>query len=1079
MSLFDSFMRFNTLVFHQSRLMELSGIFQLVLFYSFNIWAILHKLNPEWDAYESIDTVYNTLFLGLILIVIGMYCVVKIIYKINEGLYPTAQSMKNVRLLMLINCNICLTPTYYCLISLFMSNDYTAKAVIVRVFGSLFIGLQIIFTYFSFSLNLYYKLPLHQGIGRFDTNAQTAELLLLVAQGFGFIFDTPWVAVVIGVGISLYLCRRGLMMPSFQSFRLCQFQLSVYFTYCCLMLLQVIFLVFTDLNVCGAVFTIVECAVLVILFYGVFRSYVKSFSPDISVIRITQALLRGQLNQNEYTQKLTALMPLHNICHFLACVHFISNFDLVEEMQEDQNSHTNSEVPDELTLDLLSTRHKGHFLLANTVFNCLNVAESKYENCHFLKSHIVRYCWINFGVIEEKNRAIELENQIILGKRTCFSSYTLVLISTIRKLKDLCEFSTENDLTVLMKNSYEVFCTEQMKQASTSLYTILKALESGKDPKLALLSSLFVVHAKKSFKSIKELFQKYPQDPTTLKLLSLYLTSIENDSDAGSFVIKTMESFDLNKGEEMNILDIAPVKEEFSHESQKRKGSFSQFDYVGKFLVINENMKKTRFDMLQWQKQFHYVIKFTFLIFIFALITCVFFNGYILINYFALQLSYSQVASTLPYQRQRADSSYLSNSEDFIPNLRQLQNCTTLLISMGKLDGYNTIQYLDTATLWSPSVINKTHYTLIPVSYVDANLDQMTLHASSMLSEDLKTTFISFCAMTTSRLQIGRLEDYEKQLEARLMVRNLYYFEYSFIPVIASSMLLLIIVILVYLSKIKSECKIKITDIRAKALDIQKLVVVMKAKIFANVEDHHTHLNQSMNAYNLKAKSKSKNIFVIIVTFLFILCVVSLFMYIIYSVREDAMNITYFQSHLAMATTSILFSFYHIQSLGYMNITTNPIVNFHADLYRNSTQYSLGLMSASMANLASYVRNPYFTELTNYEYYTELILEKYCTEDLCEESLGFEVNEFTRAIANCFNKGCVSIKDVLDTATRLSIWSRLELMELELINEDLLTKRRLIIILVCLSLTIVVVISLAWLVNKMITDKQNTISGYE
>eukprot|EP00835_Amoeboradix_gromovi_P000002 NODE_1_length_95616_cov_0.657642.p2 type:complete len:1084 gc:universal NODE_1_length_95616_cov_0.657642:75355-72104(-) len=1076
----DSFMRFNTLVFHQSRLMELSGALQLFSVFCFNYLAILHHISSTWVDFANNDKAYGFLYFGMFLISLQTYLIGKVVYNLETGLYPTAQSIKVIRLLLLMNGYVMLPPMFYCTLSVVdsLERNLSTKSEITSVLGFLVVGGQMILTVFSSYLNLYYKLPLHQGIGRFDRNSQASEIMLLLVQGLCFLLHTPILSVSVGILFGIHLSYRGYIMPSFQSISLCQVQLAFYWSYLFFMVFQLVFLIFPNLNLSSSVFSVVQGALLFYLLYSGLKPHIRSFLPDINAIRITQALLKGHLTQTEYNQKLPLLVPMESLLKFLVSVHFLSNFNLVEEIDSGDTSNggtaSSSKQSNDVPNALLSSRHKGHCLLANTVYNCLNSAEKKLDNCAMLKCNIVRYCWMNFGVIEDKTRAVELENQIILGKRTILSSYTLILVSTIRKLKDLVEFSSENDLTVLMKDSFKEFCAKQLIKASTSLYALLKAANSEKDAKLHILSHLFVDHAYKSFHSIKELFQKYPQDPATLRLLASYFNSVENDLEAGDFVVKTMQMFDTNRGVEKDILDISAVTEE----ENERSDSFVQFDYVGKFLLINENMKKNRFQQLQWQKQFHYALKISIFILFASLVTCVLLNGYLLMDYVALQLSFSQVASTLPFKRQRADESYFQSRESFSWTLLELEECTTNLIYMGRLDSYATMQFLDASTIKSPSLINATQYTLIDASYLDANLDHMILYTNLLLPSDLKRAFISFVTMNTSILQNGRLNDFNNNLKSRFAENNLNYFEYSFLPIISASIILIATVVYTYLYYVDREKEKMLVHIRTKTREISELTLEIKTQSFSSVEDHYANLASAVDSYNIKVKSSLNNFLMSLFLAFSIVGITAVFLYLIFTVRQEAIDCAYFQTKLASAASNILFSFYHIQSLGYLKVNESSLVSIHQESFYNAANFSLLFMAENMAELASQIRDPFFVELSHSQYYKGLILDKNCESDICDQSLDFEVNEFVRSVLECFTIDCNDLSDRMNTAIAKSSWKRLEDMMSLLVLEDLLTKRRSTILVLGLCLTVALLFVLTILIKGRINKKQQTLSGY-
>eukprot|EP00834_Sanchytrium_tribonematis_P000003 NODE_2_length_91304_cov_0.692462.p3 type:complete len:1043 gc:universal NODE_2_length_91304_cov_0.692462:50898-54026(+) len=1028
----DSIMRLNCLIFHQSRLMELSAVFQLATFFVFSYWFTFNKLDPQLVAYFFPDSIDGFIYCSLMLIAGQLCLVLKILVSMNEALYPTAQNIKFLRGLILVNGYILFAPTLQVIVYVIhlCIETPTVKFVLFSIFGSILFAAQALFNMYSLYLHVYFKMPLHQGIGRYDRNSQMGEVLLVIIPCLCSLFHSVTLILISSFIITLYLCYRGTSFPSFQSVYLCQLQLASYWTYLCFIIISSLFYLLPEGNIDGLSFTLIQILLLFAMLTNSFKYYMSSFVPNIDVLRITQSYLKGQLTYNEYIQKIPLLINTDSFYPFVTAVHFLSNFNLVEEFDSDTNSTGSHSRPSQES-NVLLTRHKGHYLVSNAVYNCLIFGDTIFDKGIVLKKQAVRYCWMNFGMIEDKSRAIELENQLILGKRNILANYTLVLVSTIRKLKDLAEFSTENDLTLLMKNSYEIYCTKQMKSASASLYTILKAIENGKDLKIHLLSQLFVSNAQKSFVNLKKLFQKHPQDPTTLKLLTTFLNSIENDTESGDFISKTIEMFDTNRGIDKDILDMSAIHEESDSTKQDNSG---QFDYVGKFLIINENMKRVRFGNEQWQSRFHYLMNFAIFVLFVSLIICIILNGYTLIDYFQLQLSFSQLASILPVKRQKADTYFIDNNDLFTPSLLELEDFTTDLVYLGRTDGYDTIRFLDTSSIWSPNIINATAYTLSKSSFLDTNLDQITIYASSLLPDIIKRTFITFSTFTASVSQIVRLSEYHQDLELRLTERNYIYFEYTLFPTITLFLILVFFVAMIYTFAIKRERSVLLTEVRAKCTDALSLAAYLKGKIFSSSEEQKEYLTSVMETFNLKIKSRSKNHIFVTLIVLFSFGLVLAILSIVYVFREDAMQCAYFQSNLSASTSSVLFAFYHLQTLGRVNLTSQNILNKHYNDFLNASDFAISLMETSTAQVTSYIRNPYFAELSHYEEYKSLIFDKNCVNDVCEESLDFEVNQFTRSLTNCLFDTCTNLQDVLDTALNQILYWFLRKVHLFFLN---------------------------------------------
>ena len=1062
--------------------MELAGVLQLFSYFIFGYWAFLHVQYPNWVPYVSCETVIGFYYIGIVLIAIQNFFTLKVVTKLQRNLYPSNRTVKILRFLILVNSYVILAPMYHAVLSfiaLFMYTGHLEDGIKCFI-GIIAIVSQIGYTYITSYLSLYYKLPIHQGIGRFDQISQNVEFLLLILQGFSYLLNSSLFSVVIGIFLCSYLTYRCYRFPSFQSVFLCQCQISIYVSYLAFMLMHLFFMIFPFLNISSFLFSVVQGFALFWLIQNFSKNYFKSFYPDTNLIRLTQSLLKGQLTIDEYHSKLPLLINVDNLFHFLCSIHFLSNYNVVEELDGDdsstgtRNSQTKSA---DHSSNLLLSRHKGHYILSNAVYNCLVFAESKFENCAILKRHIVRYCWTNFGVIEDKSRAIELENQLILGKRNLLANSTLVLVSTLRKLKNLAEFSSENDVTLLMKNSYEEFCIYQMKRSSTSLYTILKALQTGKDTKLHLLSHLFVQQAQNSFYSIKKLFQKYPQDASTLKLLSIFLISIENDKESGDYVLQTMDTFDSNKGGmEKDILNMTTFKDDVDMDS--RRDSISQFDFVGKFLIINENMKKNRFECLKWQSHFHYSLNFSLFILLVSLAACIILNGYTLIDYIGLQLNFSQVASVLPIKRQKTDACFLKNGLQFETLLLDLEDATTDLIYMGRLDSYETIRYLDTSTIWSPNLINETHYSLVKASYLDTNLDQITLYANPLIPDSIKRIFVSFSTFTASISQIDRLIDYTSKLSARMSEKNTTYLEFSFIPLIGTCIILIVVVAFLYVYKLNRSRLGMLNEIKKRIPELSIVAAEMKAKVFTNIEEHHAHLQSAMESYNLKVKSKSKSTIGMFFVILACFSIILLILYLIFTVREDSIRCASFQADLTLSSALVGYAYHHIQSLGTLNISSPNLVALHQKEFYSGASTSISTISDSMANLASYIRHPYFIELNNYDYYKSLILEKYCMNEICEESLDFTVNEFSRRMEDCFKNNCLYMQDIMDTIGALSVWDRLEIMQNLLVKEDLLGQRRVKMLAIGIMLTICLLLLLYLLIRIALYEKEQTLAGY-
>ena len=1088
MGFLESFMKYNSLLYHQSRLMEFSGVCQLLSFYSFGYWALLKGLYPNSIAKSEIVTSYLVVYSGMILIAIQKFHLLRMMFNINTGLYPTPQSIKTLRTFTILNGYILLIPVFNCLITIIdsLSTNYSTQAIITATLGSFVVGSQFLLSALSSYLHMYYKLPFHQGIGRFDRNSQMAEFALVIFTILSNLVHIPQVTISIGLIIGTYLCRRSIIMPSFQSSTLCQLQMSIYMSYISFMLIQFVLLFFVKPPISGFVFSIVQTVSIFYLSFNVSKEYIKTFLPDVLAVKLTQSFLKGQISRNDYLQKLPLLVPMINVNQFITSIHFLSNFNLVEELESDNNtssnnsSNTSSRTGNEnYTNSLMNSRYKGHFLLSNTVFNCLVIAESRFDNCAILKCHIVRYNSVNFGMIEERGRAMELENQIALGKPTILSGYTLVLVSTFRLIKAVVEISCDNDIMLLMKKSHEQYCKVQIKTSAALLYGILKALQSGNTTKFHFLSFLFVKNAQESFSDIKQLFQKFPQDACTLRLLILFLDSIENDYEMGEYVLKTMEAFDLSRGVERDILDVSAVDEEDSEgKTILTKEDPKQQDYVGNFLLINENMKKERFALSEWQTKFRMALKISAFVIFVAILGCIFFNGYLLIDFFGLQLQFSQIASLFPFKRQKADASYFQRNPAFTQNLLDLEDTTTDLIYMGRLDNYDTIQYLDTSTTWGPLVINETHYTLIHASFLDVNLDHSFTYINPLLPDDFKNAFISFATISTSVSQIVRLQEYHAQLYDRLSSHNLIYFEYTFLPFISSCIAVIFIILFIYVKSIGRFKTKLLEEICAKSQNAIDLATKIKENSFKSTNEYQKHFNIAIDLYNLKFKERFKGFVLICLLGITTISVAGIILFLIFTTRQDAMEVSYFESNIATSAANILFAFYHIQSLGNINISAPHLVRLHNTDFGYSLNYSLSLMSASLADMAFYIRDPYFSEFTNKALYKSLLLDPSCNATVCEPSLSLQVNSFARMVEECLANNCNNLKDILDISMKTRVWTSLENALIHLIDEDLLTRRRLLILLPGIALTIAFLFCLYILLYKIIIEKEQALGGF-